>query len=116
MSSKRAAHNMTANALSNILKKHRAIEAGTKTSKQLERYCKGVSNHWRISILQLIAKREGVTLDTIVQQLRGEYKTLAVHTQRLVQAGLVEKKYIGSSVAHFLTPYGKMFSTFLKTF
>ncbi|MSR70927.1 transcriptional regulator [Candidatus Kaiserbacteria bacterium] len=87
-----------------------------KTPKQLERHLKGVANHWRIGILRLVAAQSGITLEVICKNLKGEYKTLSVHTQRLVHAGLVEKKYKGNSVEHFLTPYGKRFHDFLKAF
>ena len=87
-----------------------------KTSKQLERHLKGVANHRRLDILMLVAKREGITLDEMVQTLKCNQKTLSMHTYRLVQAGLLDKKYIGRTVAHSLSPYGKTIYKFLQTF
>ena len=87
-----------------------------KTSKQFERYCKGVANHYRISILLLVSKNEGITLDGIVTSLNGNTKTISSHTHRLVQAGLLNKKYQGQQVVHSLSPYGKKFVKFIQSF
>ncbi len=87
-----------------------------KTSKQLERYCKGVANHHRISILLLVSKEDGITLDGIVEGLNGNVKTISSHTHRLVQAGLLNKKYQAQHVVHSLSPYGKKFLKFIQTF
>lgn len=87
-----------------------------KTAKQLERHLKGVANHRRIAILFLIEENEGISLENIAQQLGANMKTISEHTRRLVAAGLVEKRYRGKRVEHFLLPYGKKISRFLKTF
>jgi len=87
-----------------------------KTAKQLERYFKGVANHRRLEILLLIAKNEGLTLERIADVLNCNLKTISEHTRRLVQAGLLNKKYRGREVAHSLSPYGKRFVNFTKTF
>jgi len=87
-----------------------------KTSKQLERYFKGAANHWRISILLLIEKNKGVAVEDIAQTLEGNFKTISQHTQALVRAGLVNKEYRGRQVIHALSPYGELFSKFMKRF
>ena len=87
-----------------------------KTPKQLERYFKGAANHWRIAILLLVEKNEGITLEAIAEKLEGNFKTISQHTRSLVRAGLLNKKYIGRNVSHSLSPYGKKFVKFLKTF
>ncbi len=87
-----------------------------KTTKQLERYFKGAANHWRLGILLLIAENDGLTLEKIVEILDCNVKTVSEHTRRLVQAGLLNKKYQGRQVAHSLSPYGKKFVKFTKTF
>ncbi len=87
-----------------------------KSPRQLERHMKGVANHWRIHILFAIAAEEGISLDGIVEVLEGNEKTIGEHTRRLVRAGLVEKTYQGHTVAHTLSPYGKVFVTFLQKF
>lgn len=87
-----------------------------KTPKQLERYFKGVANHRRIEILRLISKKEGITLDGIADTLDCNFKTISEHTRKLVQAGLVNKKYRGREVEHSLSPYGRRFLKFTQTF
>ena len=85
-----------------------------KTPKQLERYFKGAANHWRIAILFSVAKNEGITLDGLVQELRGNFKTISQHTRSLVHAGLLNKKYHGRTVEHILSPYGRLIVAFSK--
>ncbi|MEK7541627.1 MAG: helix-turn-helix transcriptional regulator [Patescibacteria group bacterium] len=87
-----------------------------KTARQLERYFKGAANHWRLDILYLVAKNDGLTLESIAEILGGNLKTISEHTRRLVYAGLLDKKYQGREVAHSVSPYGKKFVEFSKTF
>lgn len=87
-----------------------------KTAKQLERYFKGASNHWRIQILIFVSNNKGASLDDIATELEGNVKTISEHTGRLVRAGLLNKKYRGRAVGHSLSPYGKKFLRFIKTF
>ena len=87
-----------------------------KGPRKLERHFKGVSNHRRIQILLLVAERSGITLNDIADAVKGNMKTISEHTHRLMLAGLVEKTYAGLSVEHKLTPYGKQFVAFIKTF
>lgn len=89
---------------------------GLKTAKQMERHLKGMANHYRIQILLVIAEREGINLDEIIDAVRANEKTIGEHTRRLFQAGLVNKKYSGNFVEHSLSPYGKIFVNFLKSF
>ena len=87
-----------------------------KTPKQLERYFKGAANHWRIAILSAVGRQEGMTLEDITTQLKGNSKTISQHTGSLVHAGLLNKQYAGRQVAHALSPYGKKFLAFIQTF
>jgi len=87
-----------------------------KTPRQLERYFKGVANHRRLEILFLVAKNEGITLEGIAEVLNCNIKTISEHTRRLSGAGLLNKRYQGRSVSHYLSPYGKMFIEFTKEF
>ncbi len=87
-----------------------------KTSKQLERYFKGAANHRRLDILRLIDRSDGITLEKIAEILECNIKTVSEHTRRLAQAGLLNKKYRGREVEHSLSPYGKRFVAFTKTF
>ena len=87
-----------------------------KNSRQLERHLKGVANHWRIDILLTVSEQPDITLEEIADHLKGNVKTISEHVRRLVHAGLIDKKYQGRSVAHTLSPYGKIFRQFLRTF
>ena len=87
-----------------------------KTAKQLERYFKGMSNHRRIDILILVSKNPGITVDGISEKLNCNFKTISEHTRKLVQAGLLNKKYRGTAVANSLSPYGYKFLRFAKLF
>lgn len=87
-----------------------------KTAKQLERYFKGIANHHRLEILDLIAKNNGITVDGITKHLNCNFRTISDHTQKLVRAGLVNKKYQGRAVTHSLSPYGKKIHKFISNF
>ena len=87
-----------------------------KTAKQMERHLKGMANHYRIEVLLIIDKNKGITLNDIIEDTGANRKTIGEHTRRLYQAGLINKKYKGHFVEHELSPYGKMFVRFLKTF
>ena len=87
-----------------------------KTAKQMERHLKGMANHHRIDILLLLAKQKGISLNSISSALDANEKTIGEHTRRLYVAGLVNKKYQGNVVEHSLSPYGRTFVRFLKTF
>jgi len=87
-----------------------------KTSKQLERYFKGAANHWRIEILLLVEKNKGITVEDIANTLHGNFKTISQHTHQLVRGGLLNKEYRGRQVIHSLSPYGELFSRFMKRF
>lgn len=90
--------------------------ASMKSAKQMERHLKGMANHYRIEILIFVAKREGATLEDIVEAIGANGKTIGEHTRRLHQAGLINKKYRGKFVEHSLSPYGKTFVQFLQAF
>ncbi len=87
-----------------------------KTAKQMERHLKGMANHYRIQVLLLIDARGKLTLEQIVDALQANPKTIGEHTRRLYLSGLIDKKYRGKFVDHTLSPYGKMFVRFLRSF
>lgn len=84
--------------------------------KKLERVFKGVSNHRRIEILYLVKKYPKINLNGIAESIICNYKTTCVHTQMLVRAGLVNKKYQGKDIGHTLSPYGEKVYQILTTF
>ncbi len=75
-----------------------------------------MANHRRLDILRLVAARDGMTVEGIAEALRCNVKTISEHTRRLVQAGLLNKKYRGREVAHSLSPYGERCMAFIITF
>lgn len=87
-----------------------------KTAKQFERYFKGVANHRRIEILLLVARAEGISLNKIAENIDSDIKNTCQHAQKLVQAGLIDKKYNGRTVGHSVSPYGRKFIKFIKFF
>jgi len=48
--------------------------------------------------------------------LGANIKTISQHTHSLMRAGLLHKQYRGRQVAHYLSPYGKLFLKFMTTF
>lgn len=87
-----------------------------KTSKQMERHFKGLSNHYRIDALILISQSEGISVEQISQTLNCGFKTASQHLSKLLNVGLVNKNYIGRKVGHSLSPYGKLFCKFINEF
>ena len=69
-----------------------------KSPRKLERHFKGVSNHRRIQIILFIARNPGVIQEDIIEELKGNQKTISEHIRRLVIAGLVEKMYEGRAL------------------
>jgi len=96
--------------------KSQSGSAKIKTAKQIERHFKGVANHRRIEIIIAISRQGGITVDQIAKSLNCNFKTISEHTQRLFRAGLINKKYSGREVRHSVSPYGRRFASFLKTF
>ena len=99
-----------------MLAKKRKIEKKQKTPRQMERHLKGVANHRRIEILFIVADNDGITLDGICETIHGNVKTISEHTKKLAQSGLINKSRQGRGVVHSLSPYGKRFFRFIKTF
>ena len=87
-----------------------------KRPEQLERHFKGMANHRRIEILFLVDRFDSIILEEIANRLKCNFKTISEHTRRLVQAGLLNKKYRGRSVTHHLSPYGRRFLRFAERF
>lgn len=87
-----------------------------KTAKQMERHLKGISNHYRIEVLLIIDKNKDITLESIVEKVKANEKTIGEHTRRLFNAGLINKRHQGNFVIHNLSPYGTKVVRFLKSF
>ncbi len=81
----------------------------------MEKYFKGVANHRRIDILDLVFRVPNITVEGIAEKLDCNFQVVAVHAQKLSRVGLVDKKYIGRAVGHTISPYGKKFLRFINT-
>ena len=71
-----------------------------------EKILKGSANHRRLEILLILKKKSGLSTDDIVQELKCNYQTGAVHVQKLVRSGLVLSYRNGLSVGHKLSELG----------
>ena len=60
-----------------------------KTAKQMERHLKGLANHWRLLILLLLSEKQSLNLILIAEGVGGNMKTIAEHTRKLAQAGVI---------------------------
>jgi len=85
-----------------------------KIVRRMERIFKGAGNHYRIRILMLLSEDTDYSLWAISQKLNADFRTISGHTERLKRAGLIEKRHIGQTVYHELTPYGEKILEFIK--
>ena len=74
--------------------------------KRLEKIIKGGANHWRLRILFLLGEEGSLSLTDISRTLRGHFKTISEHTRKLLESGLIEKRYREQTVFHSLTSLG----------
>ena len=82
----------------------------------MERHLKGISNHYRIEILLMVAGCPGITLNEIIEKIKANEKTIGEHMRRLSMAGLLNRHHNGHFVELSLSPYGEMFVKFLRSF
>ncbi len=66
--------------------------------------------------MELLHQSPELSVSEIAKKIGVNFKTIADHAQKLVQCGLVDKKYYGRAVSHTISPYGKKFLSFIKTF
>ena len=85
-----------------------------KKYRELERIVKGFSNHRRIEMLELLAKKPELSVFDIADELKINFKTASQHISKLAIAGLVMKRNEGSSVRHALTARGKSILQFCR--
>ncbi|HVU80297.1 MAG TPA: winged helix-turn-helix domain-containing protein [Candidatus Paceibacterota bacterium] len=84
-------------------------------TRQLERIIKGFSNHRRLDILELLARKSELSVEEIAEALSIGYINASDHIRKLAIAGLVLKRSDGKAVRHKLTPRAKVVLTFCKT-
>ncbi|MBU1046429.1 MarR family transcriptional regulator [Patescibacteria group bacterium] len=77
-----------------------------KQIKLLELFSKATANKTRIRILILINQKPKLNVEEILNILKINYSTGAVHIQRLEKVGLIYKRYNGLAVEHIITKKG----------
>lgn len=82
--------------------------------RKIERVVKGFANHRRIQILDLLHKKPELTVADIAGKLHLGYENASDHIRKLAIAGLVMKRYRGTSVCHKLTPLAESILVFCK--
>lgn len=86
-----------------------------KKTRELERIIKGVANHRRIQIMELIFREPELSVLDVSDKLGVNFKTISEHIRRLATAGLVMKRSDGTSIRHKLTVRGAIILKFLRT-
>lgn len=81
--------------------------------RYLERLARGVSNHRRIQILDLLHREGELDLKTITHRVAVSVKTAGEHTRKLGLSGHIEKRNLGNRVMHRITDRGLLFLQFL---
>lgn len=82
--------------------------------KKIERIMKGVANHRRIQILELLGEEPELSVLDISIRLKINFKTASEHIRRLYIAGLVYKRSRTTHVFHTLSPLGFTLLKFLR--
>ncbi len=82
--------------------------------KKIERIVKGVANHRRIQIIELLKRKPELSVAGIADELKINFKTASDHIRRLSIAGLVLKRYEGNFVRHKLTKRAQSILKFLR--
>ncbi len=88
--------------------------ADSASYRKIERIVKGFANHWRIQILDLLKHAPELSVDDISERLNIGYENASDHIRKLAIAGLVMKRYEGTTVRHKLTERGQDILVFCK--
>jgi len=88
--------------------------SANRSYHQLERIIKGVSNHRRIEILELLKNKPELSVADVADTLHVNVKTISEHIRRLAIAGFVLKRSDGNNVRHKLTERGMAMLKFLR--
>ena len=82
--------------------------------RRTERIVKGVANHRRLQILDLLQKKPELSVNEIADTFKINFKTASEHIRRLALAGLLMKRNEGNFVRHKLTTRGQTILKFLR--
>jgi len=85
-----------------------------KTYYDLERIVKGVANHRRIEILEILGKKPEMSVAEVADKLKLNFKTASEHIRRLAISGLLMKRSDGHNIRHKLTKRGELILKFLR--
>ena len=84
-------------------------------SRKLERIIKGFANHRRLEMLLLMKQKPELSVEEIADALKMNYENASDHIRKLAIAGLVLKRYEGTSIRHKLTNRAEAVLTFCRT-
>ncbi|HEY4478827.1 MAG TPA: winged helix-turn-helix domain-containing protein [Candidatus Paceibacterota bacterium] len=82
--------------------------------RKTERIIKGVANHRRLKILDLLRREPELSVDEIADKTKCGYMNASDHIRKLALAGLVMKRSDSTSVRHKLTALGEHILVFCK--
>jgi len=82
--------------------------------RYIERILKGVANHNRLKILELLDLHPELSVMDISDKLKIGYENASDHIRKMTIAGLVMKRSNGPSVLHKITTRGKAILVFCK--
>jgi DNA-binding transcriptional ArsR family regulator len=88
---------------------------GKLDTRWVERVIKGVANHRRIQILELLGRSPELSVEEISEATKIGYPTASSHIAKLTIAGLVIKRNEGQAVRHKLSDRGAATLKFLMT-
>lgn len=82
--------------------------------RNIERLIKGVANHNRLRILELLENESELSVTDISDKLRMGYENTSDHIRKMAIAGLLMKRNDGPNVRHKLTPRANTMLAFCK--
>jgi len=85
-----------------------------KTYYDLERIVKGVANHRRIEILEILVKKSEMSVAEVADKLKLNFKTTSEHIRKMAISGLLMKRSDSKSIRHKLTKRGELILKFLR--
>lgn len=85
-----------------------------KRYRELERILKGVANHTRVQIIDILERQPELSVSEITELLTINFRTASEHLRKLLIAGLVMKRYEGTTVRHALTSRGRTILKFCR--
>ena len=82
--------------------------------RKLERVIKGIANHRRLQILELLSEEPELSVQEIAERLKSEMKNISAHITKMAVAGLLMKRSDSKSIRHKLTNRGIVILKFVR--